>query len=72
MLAICLGKSAYERCGIIVNVTPFEPEWEEFVTIKISPVTTPLPARAANEGIAEVLFFEGEERDVSYADRKGK
>ena len=60
------------RCGIIVNVTPFEPEWEGFVTIEISN-TTPLPAKIyANEGIAQVLFFEGEEPDVSYADRKGK
>ena len=72
VLAICLGKSTFARCGIIVNVTPFEPEWEGFVTIEISN-TTPLPAKIyANEGIAQVLFFEGEEPEVSYADRKGK
>ena len=73
VLTICLGKSTYARCGIIVNVTPFEPEWEGFVTLEISN-TTPLPARIyANEGIAQVLFFQGDEPcDVSYADRKGK
>lgn len=72
VLTICLGKSTYARCGIIVNVTPFEPEWEGFVTIEISN-TTPLPAKIyANEGIAQVIFFEGEEPEVSYADRKGK
>lgn len=73
VLAICLGKSTYARCGIIVNVTPFEPGWEGFVTIEISN-TTPLPARIyANEGIAQVLFFEADEEcAVSYADRKGK
>jgi dCTP deaminase len=72
VLAICLGKSTFARCGIIVNVTPFEPEWEGFVTIEISN-TTPLPAKIyANEGIAQVLFFEGEQPEVSYADRKGK
>lgn len=72
VLTICLGKSTYARCGIIVNVTPFEPEWEGFVTIEISN-TTPLPARIySNEGIAQVLFFEGDPPDVSYADRKGK
>ncbi len=60
------------NCGIIVNVTPFEPEWEGYVTIEISN-TTPLPAKIyANEGIAQVLFFEGEQPDISYADRKGK
>jgi dCTP deaminase len=60
------------NCGIIVNVTPFEPEWEGHVTIEISN-TTPLPAKIyANEGIAQVLFFEGDEPEVSYADRKGK
>ena len=60
VLAICVGKSTYARCGIIVNVTPFEPEWEGYVTIEISN-TTPLPARIyAGEGIAQVLFFEGE------------
>lgn len=73
VLTICLGKSTYARCGIIVNVTPFEPEWEGFVTLEISN-TTPLPARIyANEGIAQVLFFEADEVcDVSYADKKGK
>jgi dCTP deaminase len=72
VLTICLGKSTYARCGIIVNVTPFEPEWEGYVTIEISN-TTPLPAKIyANEGIAQVFFFEGEEPEVSYADRKGK
>jgi dCTP deaminase len=73
ILTICLGKSTYARCGIIVNVTPFEPEWEGFVTLEISN-TTPLPARIyANEGIAQVLFFEAEEVcKVSYADKKGK
>jgi len=73
VLTICLGKSTYARCGIIVNVTPFEPEWEGFVTLEISN-TTPLPARIyANEGIAQVLFFEAEETcEISYADKKGK
>ena len=73
VLVVCLGKSTYARCGIIVNVTPFEPEWEGFVTLEISN-TTPLPARIyANEGIAQVLFFEAEEVcAVSYADKKGK
>jgi dCTP deaminase len=73
VLTVCLGKSTYARCGIIVNVTPFEPEWEGFVTLEISN-TTPLPARIyANEGIAQVLFFEADELcDVSYADKKGK
>jgi len=73
VLAICLGKSTYARCGIIVNVTPFEPGWEGFVTIEISN-TTPLPAKIyANEGIAQVLFFEADEEcAVSYADRQGK
>jgi dCTP deaminase len=73
VLTICLGKSTYARCGIIVNVTPFEPEWEGFVTLEISN-TTPLPARIyANEGIAQVLFFEADELcEVSYADKKGK
>ena len=72
VLAICVGKSTYARCGIIVNVTPFEPEWEGYVTIEISN-TTPLPARIyAGEGIAQVLFFEGEAPEVSYADRNGK
>ncbi len=73
VLTICLGKSTYARCGLIVNVTPFEPEWEGFVTLEISN-TTPLPARIyANEGIAQVLFFESDQIcEVSYADRKGK
>ncbi len=73
VLTVCLGKSTYARCGIIVNVTPFEPEWEGFVTLEISN-TTPLPARIyANEGLAQVLFFEADEVcDVSYADKKGK
>src|ERR1700682_3396250 len=73
VLTICLGKSTYARCGIIVNVTPFEPEWEGFVTIEISN-TTPLPAKIyAGEGIAQVVFLESDEMpEVSYADRKGK
>ena len=73
VLTICLGKSTYARCGVIVNVTPFEPEWEGTVTLEISN-TTPLPARIyANEGIAQVLFFQGDEPcEVSYADKKGK
>ena len=70
---VCLGKSAYGRCGIIVNVTPFEPEWEGFVTLEISN-TTPLPAKIyANEGLAQVLFFEADDEcEISYADKKGK
>jgi len=75
VLTICLGKSTYARCGIIVNVTPFEPEWEGFVTLEFSN-TTPLPARIyANEGVAQVLFFEADADDVcetSYRDRGGK
>lgn len=73
VLTVCLGKSTYARCGIIVNVTPFEPEWEGQVTLEISN-TTPLPARIyANEGLAQVLFFEAAEPcETSYADRKGK
>ncbi len=73
VLTVCVGKSTYARCGIIVNVTPFEPEWEGFVTLEISN-TTPLPARIyANEGIAQVLFFEADEGcQISYADKKGK
>ena len=73
VLTVCVGKSTYARCGIIVNVTPFEPEWEGFVTLEISN-TTPLPARIyANEGIAQVLFFEADEEcEVSYGDKKGK
>jgi dCTP deaminase len=73
ILTICVGKSTYARCGIIVNVTPFEPEWEGYATLEISN-TTPLPARIyANEGIAQVLFFESDEIcEKSYADKKGK
>lgn len=73
VLTMCIGKSTYARCGLIVNVTPFEPEWEGYVTIEISN-TTPLPARIyANEGIAQVLFFEADEVcEVSYAERNGK
>ena len=73
VLTICLGKSTYARCGVIVNVTPFEPEWEGFATLEISN-TTPLPAKIyANEGIAQVIFFESDEPClVSYADKKGK
>jgi dCTP deaminase len=73
VMTVCLGKSTYARCGIITNVTPFEPEWEGFVTLEVSN-TTPLPARIyANEGIAQVLFFESDETcAVSYADRQGK
>lgn len=73
VLTICVGKSTYARCGIIVNVTPFEPEWEGYVTLEISN-TTPLPAKIySNEGIAQVLFFEGDEPcEISYADKKGK
>jgi dCTP deaminase len=73
VLAICVGKSTYARCGIIVNVTPFEPGFEGHITIEISN-TTPLPAKIyANEGIAQVLFFEGDEPCMTtYCDRKGK
>jgi dCTP deaminase len=75
VLTICVGKSTYARCGIITNVTPFEPEWEGHVTLEISN-TTPLPAKIyANEGIAQVLFFEADDDDVcqtSYADKRGK
>src|SRR6187399_3646119 len=73
VLVVCLGKSTYARCGIIVNVTPLEPEWEGHVTLEISN-TTPLPARVyANEGICQFLFLKGESPpEVSYADRKGK
>lgn len=73
VLTVCLGKSTYARCGLIVNVTPFEPEWEGFVTLEISN-TTPLPAKVyANEGVAQVLFFEADEGcEQSYADKKGK
>ena len=73
VLTICVGKSTYARCGIIVNVTPFEPEWEGFVTLEISN-TTPLPAKIyANEGLCQIIFFQGDEVcETSYADRKGK
>jgi len=73
VITVCVGKSTYARCGIIVNVTPFEPEWEGIVTLEVSN-TTPLPAKIyAGEGIAQVLFFEGDEMcETSYADRKGK
>ena len=73
VLVVCLGKSTYARCGIIVNVTPLEPEWEGIVTLEVSN-TTPLPAKIyANEGIAQMLFFESDEPcEVSYADKKGK
>lgn len=73
VLTLCVGKSTYARCGIIVNVTPFEPEWEGYVTLEISN-TTPLPAKIyANEGIAQVIFFEADEEcNISYADKKGK
>lgn len=73
VLTLCIGKSTYARCGIIVNVTPFEPEWEGYVTLEISN-TTPLPAKIyANEGLAQMLFYAAaEECEVSYADRGGK
>lgn len=73
VITICLGKSTYARCGILVNVTPFEPGWEGYVTLEISN-TTPLPCRIyANEGLCQVLFFEGDEPcETTYADRSGK
>ena len=73
VISICMGKSTYARCGIIVNVTPFEPEWEGTATLEISN-TTPLPARIyAGEGIAQVLFFESDQTcETSYRDRNGK
>jgi len=73
VVTVCVGKSTYARCGIIVNVTPFEPEWEGLVTLEVSN-TTPLPAKIyAGEGIAQVLFFESDEIcETSYADKKGK
>jgi dCTP deaminase len=73
VLVVCLGKSTYARCGIIVNVTPLEPTWEGYLTLEISN-TTPLPAKIyAEEGIAQLLFFEGDqEPEVAYADRAGK
>lgn len=73
VLTVCLGKSTYARCGIIVNVTPLEPEWEGHVTLEFSN-TTPLPARIyANEGVAQVIFLESDEEcEVSYKDKGGK
>jgi dCTP deaminase len=73
VLTICVGKSTYARCGIIVNVTPFEPEWEGFVTLEISN-TTPLPAKIyANEGLCQVIFLGADEEcEISYKDKKGK
>lgn len=73
ILCVCLGKSTYARCGLIVNVTPFEPEFEGHITIEISN-TTPLPAKVySNEGVSQVLFYEADEEcEVSYADRSGK
>jgi dCTP deaminase len=73
VMTLCVGKSTYARCGIITNVTPFEPEWEGYVTLEISN-TTPLPAKIyAGEGIAQVIFFQADEVcEVSYADRTGK
>ena len=73
ILVICLGKSTYARCGIIVNVTPLEPEWEGHVTLEFSN-TTPLPAKIyANEGVAQFVFLKGNEQpEVTYSDRKGK
>jgi dCTP deaminase len=73
VLTICVGKSTYARCGIIVNVTPLEPEWEGFVTLEISN-TSPLPARVyANEGLCQILFFQSDEPcEISYQDKKGK
>jgi dCTP deaminase len=73
ILTICLGKSTYARCGIIVNVTPFEPEWEGYATLEISN-TTPLPAKIyANEGIAQIIFLEADEMcQTSYKDKKGR
>ena len=73
VLTICVGKSTYARCGIIVNVTPFEPEWEGYVTLEISN-TTPLPAKIySNEGLCQVLFFESDEVcNISYKDKRGK
>ncbi len=73
VLTICVGKSTYARCGIIVNVTPFEPEWEGFVTLEISN-STPLPAKIySNEGLCQILFFQGDEPcEISYKDKSGK
>ena len=73
VLTVCLGKSTYARCGVIVNVTPFEPEWEGYATLEFSN-TTPLPAKIyANEGVAQVIFFESDDPcETSYKDRDGK
>jgi len=72
LMGVCLGKSTYARCGIIVNMTPVEPGWKGHLTIEISN-TTPLPAKVyANEGIAQILFFEGDEPDMTYDDKSGK
>lgn len=73
VLVVCLGKSTYARCGIIVNVTPLEPEWQGHITLEFSN-TTPLPAKVyANEGVAQLLFFESDEEcERSYADKQGK
>lgn len=73
VLTVCLGKSTYARCGVIVNVTPFEPEWEGYATLEFSN-TTPLPAKIyANEGVAQVIFFEADDIcETSYKDRDGK
>ncbi len=73
IITLCVGKSTYARCGLIVNVTPFEPEWEGFATMELSN-TTPLPVRVyANEGIAQLIFLEADQVcEVSYADKKGK
>jgi dCTP deaminase len=73
VLTICVGKSTYARCGIIVNVTPFEPEWEGYVTLEISN-TTPLPAKIyAKEGLCQVIFLKADEEcEISYKDKKGK
>ncbi len=73
VLVLCVGKSTYARCGILVNVTPLEPTWEGYLTLEISN-TTPLPARIyGDEGIAQLIFFQGDEApEVTYADRKGK
>ena len=73
VLTICVGKSSYARCGIIVNVTPFEPEWEGFVTLEISNITPLLAKIYANEGLCQILFFQSDEVcETSYKDRKGK
>jgi len=73
VIAICLGKSTYARCGVVANITPIEPEWEGHITLEFSN-TTPLPAKIyANEGVAQLLFFQSNEMcSVSYADRAGK